>query len=91
MAYAAGQDDGSAVVTTRGALELVEGPVFTYRNADRASYAWVEVGNWISTWELKVTDAAAEHASLSAISMVPSGRHVVGSMPARHTPGSPSC
>ena len=62
LTYAAGQDDESAVVTIRGALELVEGPVFTYRNADRASYAWVDVDNWISTWELKVTDAAEDLA-----------------------------
>lgn len=62
LAYAAGQDDESGVVTIRGALELVEGPVFTYRNADRASYAWVDVDNWISTWELKVTDAAEDLA-----------------------------
>ncbi|MCA1707065.1 MAG: hypothetical protein LC808_28895, partial [Actinobacteria bacterium] len=30
--------------------------------ADRASYAWVDVDNWISTWELKVTDAAEDLA-----------------------------
>jgi len=62
LGYAAGQDEESAVVTIRGALELVEGPVFTYRNADRASYAWVDVDNWISTWELKVTHAAEDLA-----------------------------
>lgn len=62
LAYAAGQDEEAAVVTIRGAVELVEGPVFTYRNANRASYAWVDVDNWISTWELKVTDAAEDLA-----------------------------
>jgi DNA-binding SARP family transcriptional activator len=62
VAYAATQDDGSAIGTLRGALELVEGPVFTYRSAERASYVWVDVGNWHSTWELKVTDAAEDLA-----------------------------
>jgi len=60
--HAAMQDDGSAVATLRGALELVEGPVFTYRNVDRMSYVWVDVDNWISTWELRVTDAAEDLA-----------------------------
>lgn len=46
----------------RGALELVEGPVFTYRNADRGSYVWVDVENWHSDWELKVSDAAEDLA-----------------------------
>jgi len=62
VAYAAQQDDAAAVETLRGALALVDGPVFTYRNVDRASYVWVDVGNWHSTWELKVTDAAEDLA-----------------------------
>lgn len=34
------------------------GPLFTYRNADRSAYTWVDVENWVSTWELKVAEAA---------------------------------
>lgn len=62
LEHAAQQDDRPAVATLRGALELVHGPVFTYRSVDRMSYVWVDVDNWISTWELKVTDAAEELA-----------------------------
>ena len=62
LAYAAEQDDHAAIATLRGALELVEGPVFTYRNAERGSFVWVDVENWISTWELKVTDTAEDLA-----------------------------
>ncbi|MDP9404787.1 MAG: hypothetical protein M3P85_16055, partial [Actinomycetota bacterium] len=62
LAAAAEQDDLAAIATLRGALELVDGPVFTYRNAERGSYVWVDVENWISTWELKVTDAAEDLA-----------------------------
>jgi DNA-binding SARP family transcriptional activator len=62
LAAAAKQDALAAIATLRGALELVEGPVFTYRNAERGSYVWVDVENWISTWELKVTDAAEDLA-----------------------------
>lgn len=43
-------------------LALVTGPLFTYRAADRASFAWVEVENWASTWELKVA-AVAQHCA----------------------------
>lgn len=62
LEHAAQQDDIPAVATLRGALELVDGPVFTYRSVDRMSYVWVDVDNWISTWELKVTDTAEELA-----------------------------
>ena len=62
LEHASRQDDVSAAATLRGALELVDGPVFTYRNVDRMSYVWVDIDNWISTWELKVTDTAEELA-----------------------------
>nr|MDP9420951.1 LysM peptidoglycan-binding domain-containing protein [Actinomycetota bacterium] len=62
IAHAAEQDDEAAIATLRGALELVRGPVFTYRNAERGSYVWVDVENWISTWELNVTNAAEDLA-----------------------------
>lgn len=38
----------------RGALDLLRGPVFSYRSGDRASYTWVDVENWFSIWELKI-------------------------------------
>lgn len=60
--HAARQDDLAAAGTLRGALELVDGPVFTYRNVDRMSYVWVDIDNWISTWELRVTDVAEDLA-----------------------------
>lgn len=62
LEHGAQQDDVAAAATLRGALELVQGPVFTYRNVDRMSYVWVDIDNWISTWELKVTDTAEELA-----------------------------
>lgn len=62
LAFAQAQDAESGLETLRGALDLVTGPVFTYRNADRASYAWVDTENWISATELKVTNAAEELA-----------------------------
>lgn len=48
----------------RGALELVRGPVFDYPSTERDSYSWVDVENWISTWELKVTATAERAANL---------------------------
>lgn len=63
IAYARAQTDSAAVVTLRGALDLVAGPVFTYRNTDRASYVWVDLENWISTCELKVTETAGDLAA----------------------------
>lgn len=63
LAYAPGQRAGDAVVTLRGALELVRGPVFTARPGERSSFVWVDVENWISTWELQVTEAAEDLAT----------------------------
>lgn len=62
LAYAAGQRAEDAVVTLRGALELVRGPVFTARAGERSSFVWIDVENWISTWELEVTEAAEDLA-----------------------------
>jgi nucleoid-associated protein YgaU/DNA-binding SARP family transcriptional activator len=42
----------------RNALELVEGPVFQTRTSHASSYAWVDLENLITTWELKIADAA---------------------------------
>jgi len=60
--HAAQQDDIPAASTLRGALELVTGPVFTYGTVHRMAYVWVDLDNWMSTWELKVTDTAEELA-----------------------------
>ncbi len=60
--HAAQQDDLPAAATLRGALELVTGPVFTYGTVHRMAYVWVDLDNWMSTWELKVTDTAEELA-----------------------------
>ena len=48
----------------RRALELVRGPVFNYRAADRESYVWVDLEHWTAAWEVKVTDAALHLAIL---------------------------
>ena len=63
LAYAPGQRAGDAVVTLRGALELVRGPVFTARPGERSSFVWIDVENWISIWELQVTEAAEDLAT----------------------------
>jgi len=34
--------------------------VFGIRSADSASYAWVDIDNWIPTWELKVANTALD-------------------------------
>lgn len=64
LAHAAEETPELAMVTLRGALDLVSGPVFTYRNSDRTSYVWVDHENWISSTELKVTCAAERLARL---------------------------
>lgn len=64
VARAAEQPPELAMETLRGALDLVSGPVFTYRNSDRTSYVWVDHENWISSTELKVTCAAERLACL---------------------------
>jgi DNA-binding SARP family transcriptional activator len=55
---AAEQAPGEAADTLLTALGLVTGAPFTYRGGDRPSFAWVEVENWASTWELKVAAVA---------------------------------
>lgn len=49
----------------RAALELVRGPVFTYRSADRTSFVWIDLENWLTTWELKVANAALRLSELA--------------------------
>lgn len=64
VAFAAAQAPEAAIETLRGAVELLRGPPFAYRNADRTSYVWVDLENWHTTWELKATDAALRLARL---------------------------
>ncbi len=58
VAYASGQPAGMAVATLKGALDLVEGPVFSYRNADRATFVWVDLEHWVADTEAKVVEVA---------------------------------
>jgi nucleoid-associated protein YgaU/DNA-binding SARP family transcriptional activator len=68
---AAGQPPEHAAETLRSALDLVTGRLFSYRNAARHSYAWVDVENWQSTWDLKVA-AVAQHCAETYLDL---GRH----------------
>lgn len=56
---------GEAIALLRSALELVRGPVFTYRSADRSSFVWIDLENWLTTWELKVANAALRLSDLA--------------------------
>lgn len=60
MALARYAEPADKVDHLRAALELVRGPVFTYRSNDRDSYIWIDLENWLSSWELKVINAALE-------------------------------
>ena len=57
-AYASSQPPAQAVVTLQRALELVEGPPFGYRYADRGSYVWVDLEHWSAGSEAKVVEVA---------------------------------
>ncbi len=61
---AATQEPADAAATLRSALDLVTGPVFTYRRADSNSFRWVDLENCTSTWELKITSTAQRCAEL---------------------------
>jgi DNA-binding SARP family transcriptional activator/nucleoid-associated protein YgaU len=64
VAASTGAPPDEEVELLRGALDLVRGPVFDYPSTERDSYSWVDVENWISTWELKVTSTAERTAAL---------------------------
>jgi DNA-binding SARP family transcriptional activator len=96
---ATGQLPADAADTLLSALELVTGPLFNYRKADGDSFAWVEVENWISTWELKVTAVAqrctdllldqgraeeAVDASLQALAIMPTHSGLTESLMRAH-------
>lgn len=55
---AASEPPDAAAATLRAALDLVTGPVFTYRTAERGNYTWVDLENLVSTWELRVAAVA---------------------------------
>ncbi len=65
LAFAAQASPEVAAEVLRGALELVRGPLFAYRSAERASYVWVDLENWVTTWEVKVIDASLRLVQLS--------------------------
>ncbi len=83
---AAEQAAGMAADSLLSAMELVTGPPFTYRSADRASFAWVEVENWVSRWELKIA-AVAERCTDLLLDLgrteeaVEAARHALGIVP----------
>jgi DNA-binding SARP family transcriptional activator/nucleoid-associated protein YgaU len=64
VAASTGAPPDQEVELLGGALDLVRGPVFDYPSTERDSYSWVDVENWISTWELKVTSTAERAAAL---------------------------
>lgn len=53
-----------ACITLRAALDVVSGPVFSYRDVDRASFTWVDLENLVSTWELRIAAVAERCAEL---------------------------
>jgi DNA-binding SARP family transcriptional activator len=53
-----------AAETLRSALDLVRGPVFDYPGTASDSYTWVAVENWVTHWELRITQAAQQAADL---------------------------
>lgn len=73
VAVASSQAPHAAVVTLQGALDLVRGPVFTYRAADRWSFTWVDLENWVSRWEPKVAAVAQHLAELCLDQHDPAG------------------
>lgn len=62
VARAATEPSADAAATLRAALDLVTGPVFTYRHNERSSFSWVDLENLASIWELKVA-AVAQHCA----------------------------
>jgi DNA-binding SARP family transcriptional activator len=61
---AADQPPIEAADTLLSAMELATGRLFNYRNSDRATFAWVDLENWVSIWELKVAAVAQKCADL---------------------------
>jgi len=61
---AANQDGADAVESYRSALDLVTGRPFTYANAARRSYGWVDYEHHATTWEHRVTTVAKAFTEL---------------------------
>ncbi len=61
---AADQQPTDAADTLLSAMELVTGKLFNYRNADRSSFSWVDLENWVSRWEMKVAAVAQRCADV---------------------------
>ena len=83
---AANLEPAEAIVHYRAALDLVTGKPFTYSNAARNSYGWVDFEHYATTWEQRVAGVAqacaAMHLDLGepaeAISML---RRIVHAIP----------
>ena len=82
---AADLEPAEAIVHYRAALDLVTGKPFTYSNAARNSYGWVDFEHYATTWEQRVAGVAqacaAMHLDLGepaeAISMLRRIVHVI--------------
>lgn len=61
---AARESPAAAVESLRSALDLVTGPAFAYRRADRTAFTWVDIENWQSTWDHKISQVAQDCAAI---------------------------
>ncbi|MCZ7537876.1 MAG: LysM peptidoglycan-binding domain-containing protein [Acidimicrobiia bacterium] len=61
---AADVEPGEAISQYRAALDLVTGKPFSYPNAARASYGWVDFEHHSTTWEYRVASVAQACAEL---------------------------
>ncbi|HSJ21076.1 MAG TPA: bacterial transcriptional activator domain-containing protein, partial [Nocardioidaceae bacterium] len=62
---AADQVAEDAADSYRAALDLVTGRPFTYANAARRSFGWVDVEHHATTWETRIGAVAKAYAELS--------------------------
>ena len=58
VAYARSQPTDVALPILQGALDLVTGPVFSYRRTDQSSFSWIDLEHWISDTEALVVEVA---------------------------------
>jgi len=61
---AANLEPAEAIVHYRAALDLVTGKPFTYSNAARNSYGWVDFEHHATSWELRVAGVAQACAAM---------------------------
>lgn len=64
VGQAARQEGADAMESYRAALDLVTGRPFTYPNASRRSFGWVDYEHHATTWEHKVTNVAKAFTEL---------------------------